>query len=170
MEVLFTPWRYSYLTSPKSETNAECIFCTAAKTGNPRETLTLYRSAEALVMLNRYPYTNGHLMVTPYEHRAGLAAMTAPEREEMISLAAACESVLAETYAPHGFNMGLNLGKSAGAGVEGHAHLHVVPRWNGDTNFLSVVGGTRTIPEELGKTRSRLAPGFAGLPKRGGAA
>jgi ATP adenylyltransferase len=112
-------------------------------------------------VLNRYPYTNGHLMVTPYAHRASLAALTREERMELVETAAVCEEVLRETYRPDGFNMGINIGKSAGAGVQDHVHLHVVPRWSGDVNFLTVVGGARTVPEELAVTRARLAPKLA---------
>lgn len=160
-EVLFTPWRLAYLTTGSGLPAAgRCLFCSLPEQED-REALVVFRGTLCYVVLNRFPYSNGHLMVTPYEHRSGLAAMTSDERRETFDLGAVAEKVLTEAYAPHGMNMGLNLGKSAGAGVVGHVHLHVVPRWDGDTNFLSVTGGTRTVPEDLGATRERLAPLFA---------
>jgi len=160
MEVLFTPWRYSYLTSPKSETNAECIFCTAAKTGNPRETLTLYRSAEALVMLNRYPYTNGHLMVAPIAHQARLFDSTDASLRALIRLTAEAQRILSDVYHPDGFNVGMNFGQIAGAGIADHYHMHIVPRWAGDSNFMTVTARTRLVPEDLGVTFDKLQPYF----------
>ena len=161
MEVLFTPWRYSYLTSPKSETNAECIFCTAAKTGNPRETLTLYRSAEALVMLNRYPYTNGHLMVAPIAHQARLFDSTDASLRALIRLTAEAQRILSDVYHPDGFNVGMNFGAIAGAGVADHYHMHIVPRWAGDSNFMTVTAQTRLVPEDLDVTFDKLRPHFS---------
>ena len=162
-EVLFTPWRLAYLTTgaglPKE---GGCLFC-ALPSAADEESLIVHRTALSYVVLNRYPYSNGHLMVTPFAHRAGLVEMTSEERCEMLDLGAACETVLKKAYAPAGMNMGVNLGKCAGAGVVGHVHLHVVPRWDGDTSFLSVTSGTRTVPEELEQTRARLAPLFAAL-------
>jgi ATP adenylyltransferase len=165
-EVLFTPWRLAYLTSgaglPES---GGCLFCSLPGMDDA-EALVVHRGALCYVVLNRFPYSNGHLMVTPFAHRSGLAGLTPEERREMFDLGAAAETILAEAYAPHGMNMGLNLGKSAGAGVVGHVHLHVVPRWDGDTNFMSVTAGTRTVPEDLVRTRERLAPLFAARAER----
>jgi ATP adenylyltransferase len=160
MEVLFTPWRSAYLAGGGVDPAGECLFCTLQKRGD-EEALIVHRGGAVYVVLNRYPYANGHLMVTPYQHRLSLVAMTPDERREMVDVAAKAEEILTAEYRPHGFNMGMNLGKCAGAGVAGHAHLHVVPRWDGDTNFLTVLGGTRTIPEELPATRRRLAAAFA---------
>jgi len=160
MEVLFTPWRSAYLSAGGIDPAAGCLFCALHKQGD-EDALVVHRGSAVYVVLNRYPYTNGHLMVAPYEHRASLGAMAGGERREMMDVAAAAEQVLSAEYRPEGFNIGLNLGRSAGAGVAGHAHLHVVPRWDGDTNFLTVLGGTRTIPEELPATRRRLAAAFA---------
>ena len=159
MEALFTPWRAAYLTGA-GESVEGCLFCVLAARSDD-EALIVYRGTAVFAALNRYPYTNGHLMLAPFAHRASLSAMSAAERHELADLAAAAEEVLADAYHPHGFNEGLNIGRSAGAGVADHAHLHVVPRWDGDTNFLSVLGGTRTIPEELGATREKLAAAFA---------
>jgi len=165
-EVLFTPWRLAYLEGDASPREG-CLFCELPRQTD-EEALIVFRGRRAYVLLNRYPYTNGHVMVTPYAHHASLAAMPPEERAEMIELAAASEAVLREAYRPHGLNFGINVGKSAGAGIADHAHMHAVPRWDGDTNFLTVLAGTRTVPEELAKTRERLAPLFAGLAKGNG--
>lgn len=159
MEVLFTPWRSAYLSAGGIDAAGECLFCALQRLGD-EDGLVVHRGAADYVVLNRYPYANGHLMIAPFEHRASLSSLSPAERREMMDLAVLAEEILSAEYRPHGFNIGLNLGRSAGAGVAGHAHLHVVPRWDGDTNFLSVLGGTRTIPEELPATRRRLAAAF----------
>jgi len=159
MEALFTPWRAAYLAGDGDAVTG-CLFCVLAGRSD-EDALIVHRGASVFAALNRYPYTNGHLMLAPFAHRASLSAMSAAERHELADLAAAAEEVLAAAYNPHGFNEGLNIGRSAGAGVADHAHLHVVPRWDGDTNFLTVLGGTRTIPEELSATRKKLAAAFA---------
>src|SRR5229473_2538667 len=164
MEVLFTPWRYPYLTSPKSETTG-CIFCIAAQSPNTRETLTLYRSDQALVMLNRYPYTNGHLMVAPIAHEARLFDSTDASLRALIRLTAESQRILSDVYRPDGFNVGMNFGESAGAGITDHYHMHIVPRWSADSNFMTVTAQTRLVPEELGVTFDRLQPHFLELPK-----
>ncbi len=158
-EVLFTPWRLAYLTGTAGPAVGGCLFCGLAKLSDA-EALIVHRGTTMYVILNRFPYTNGHVMVIPYAHRAGLTGMTREERIELVDLGAACETALQAEYHPHGMNFGLNVGRSAGAGIADHAHLHVVPRWDGDTNFLTVTGGTRTVPEELAVTRSRLAARF----------
>ena len=160
MEVLFTPWRYPYLTSPKSETKAECIFCAAAKTKNPRENLTLHRDAEALVMLNRYPYTNGHLMVAPTAHQSRLFDSTDASLRALIRLTAESQRILSDVYHPDGFNIGMNFGQIAGAGIADHYHMHIVPRWTGDSNFMTVTARTRLVPEDLDVTFGKLEPYF----------
>lgn len=159
MEALFTPWRAAYLAGGGVEPGG-CLFCELPR-HDDAEALLVHRGRTVYAVLNRYPYTNGHVLITPFAHREGLADMTPEERHELLDLAARFEAILRDTYRPHGFNAGLNLGRSAGAGIEGHAHLHIVPRWDGDTNFLTVLGGTRTIPEDLPTTRSRLAAAFA---------
>jgi ATP adenylyltransferase len=167
MDHLYTPWRYQFIRAIKA--GAECIFCLAASldkgSGGPqpmtdRDRLVLYRGKHSFIILNRYPYTNGHLMVAPFDHIADLAACSVPLLAEMMESAKQAEIALKETYRPDGFNIGLNLGKSAGAGVEGHLHLHVVPRWIGDANFVSVIGETRLLPEELATTYDKLLPFF----------
>ena len=125
--------------------------------------LILFRGTSCFVILNLFPYNNGHLMVVPNRHLASLAETTPAERGEMIELTRIAELALGEAYAPHGMNMGINLGKPAGAGVPGHLHMHVVPRWNGDTNFMTVVGQTRVLPEELPVTATRLRAIFERL-------
>jgi ATP adenylyltransferase len=160
MEVLFTPWRSAYLAAGGVDPAGECLFCGLPKHPDD-DALIVHRGALVFAVLNRYPYTNGHLMIAPFAHRASLTAMTPEERGQMMGMAARAEEILSSEYRPDGFNIGLNLGKSAGAGVAFHAHLHIVPRWDGDTNFLTVLGGTRMIPEELPATRRRLAAAFA---------
>jgi ATP adenylyltransferase len=165
MEILFTPWRYPYLTSPKSENPGICIFCNAATSKQARETLTLYRSERALVMLNRYPYTNGHLMVAPIAHEAHLFDSSDDSLRALIRLTAESQRILSDVYHPDGFNIGMNFGQVAGAGVADHYHLHVVPRWSGDTNFMTVNAHTRLVPEELHVTFEKLEPHFKQIRK-----
>jgi ATP adenylyltransferase len=160
MQILFTPWRYSYLTSPKSDTPQPCIFCVAADAGDPKQTLTLYRNEQALVMLNRYPYTNGHLMVAPIAHEARLFESTPDSLRGLIRLTAESQRILSDVYHPDGFNVGMNFGQVAGAGVADHYHMHVVPRWGGDSNFMTVTARTRLVPEELETTFDKLRPYF----------
>jgi ATP adenylyltransferase len=156
MDRLWTPWRLAYVTTASKEAPG-CVFCAAQADPGP-ESLVVYRGATCFVILNLYPYNNGHLMVVPARHVGRLAGLTTAELEELMHLTRAVECALDEHYQPHGFNMGLNLGKSAGAGVLDHLHMHVVPRWNGDTNFMTVVGETRVLPETLADTARILAP------------
>jgi len=165
MEILFTPWRYPYLTSPKSENAEGCIFCKAAQSNRARDTLTLYRSNQALVMLNRYPYTNGHLMVAPIAHEARLFDSTDESLRALIRLTAESQRILSDVYHPDGFNVGMNFGHVAGAGVADHYHLHVVPRWSGDSNFMTVTARTRVVPEDLDVTFDKLQPHFKKVRK-----
>jgi ATP adenylyltransferase len=166
METLFTPWRYPYLTTPKSDHPPACIFCAAVGSVDPRETLTLLRTDEALVMLNRYPYTNGHLMVAPVAHESRLYDSTDRSLRALIRLTADAQRVLSDVYRPDGFNVGMNFGSVAGAGVADHYHLHIVPRWNGDSNFMTVTAQTRLVPEELEVTFDKLTPHFHQLQER----
>ena len=159
MNILFTPWRYSYLTAPKDDASG-CIFCNAAAASDRRGTLTLLRSDDALVMLNRYPYTNGHLMVAPIAHEARLFDSADRSLTALIRLTAEAQRILSDVYRPDGFNVGMNFGQVAGAGVADHYHLHIVPRWNGDSNFMTVTARTRLVPEELEATFEKLAPRF----------
>jgi ATP adenylyltransferase len=146
--------------SDTSGPSAGCIFCDALARGDA-EPLFIHRGARAFVILNKYPYNNGHLMVVANRHVGRLAALEAEELAEIMTLTQAAERALEAAYHPHGFNVGLNIGKPAGAGVLDHLHLHVVPRWDGDTNFMSVFGETRVLPEELPATAARLRAAFA---------
>lgn len=148
------------MTSPKSASDAGCIFCIAAASDDTRETLTIYRSEHALVMLNRYPYTNGHLMVAPVAHEARLFDSTDRSLRALIRLTAEAQRILSDVYHPDGFNVGMNFGLVAGAGVADHYHMHIVPRWGGDTNFMTVTARTRLVPEELDATYDKLEPLF----------
>jgi ATP adenylyltransferase len=158
MDRLWTPWRLAYVTDA-SVPSPGCIFCDALERGDA-EPLIVKRGVTAFVILNKFPYNNGHLMVVPNRHVGRLADLEPVETAELMSLVQASERVLESVYHPHGFNIGLNLGKSAGAGVLDHLHVHLVPRWNGDTNFMSVVGETRVLPEELPATVERLRHAF----------
>jgi ATP adenylyltransferase len=159
MESLFAPWRFAYLVG---ETAVEgCVFCNARREdGADERTLVVYRGRHNFVILNLYPYNNGHLMVVPNEHLAYPSQSSPEQRSEMTEISVAGEQVLMESFRPDGLNMGMNLGKAAGAGIESHFHLHMVPRWSGDTNFMTVTAGTRVIPEDLLVTRDRLRAGF----------
>lgn len=138
-----------------------CIFCNLDEPG--REELVLIRGRFAYVILNLFPYNNGHLMVVPSRHVASLEATTVEEREELMRFTRHSEMALTEAYKPQGINIGINLGRPAGAGIVDHLHVHLVPRWNGDTNFMSVIGNVRVLPEDLGATRDRLKPIFERL-------
>jgi len=162
MERLWTPWRLAYVSGGGD--SGGCVFCDACTSGDA-EPLIVFRGAACYVILNLFPYNNAHLLIVPNRHVASLAAASEEERHELISLATVAETAIGEAYAPHGMNMGINLGKPAGAGVPGHLHLHVVPRWNGDTNFMSVIGQTRVLPEELPQTAEKLRPIFERLAR-----
>jgi ATP adenylyltransferase len=158
MDFLWTPWRYRYVTGAGEA--GECVFCAAAKAPSDRDSLVVRRAARNLVILNRFPYTSGHIMVVPYEHVSSLEDLSDEALVEMIRLAREAEKHLRALYRPDGLNFGINLGKSAGAGIVGHVHLHAVPRWTGDTNFMTVVGETRVLPEDLEVTWERLSKAF----------
>jgi ATP adenylyltransferase len=159
MDRLWTPWRLAYVTDSSTTTPA-CIFCAAVEAGD-REPLVVHRGTRAFVILNKFPYNNGHAMVVPVRHTGTLADLDETELLELMMLARETERLLTEVYRPHGFNMGINLGRPAGAGILDHLHLHVVPRWNGDTSFMTVFGETRVLPEELSETARRLREAFA---------
>ena len=163
MERLWSPWRLAYVTGAAGADTPACIFCEAAGTG--RDELVLVRTKLAYVILNRYPYNNGHLMVAPRRHVATLATSTPDELADLMRLTRHAEMALTEAYTPQGINVGINLGRPAGAGIVDHLHVHLVPRWNGDTSFISVIGNTRVLPEELGQTAARLRPIFERLAK-----
>ena len=157
MERLWTPWRLKYVSS--TEVSSGCVFC-GSRTNPESEVLVLHRGLTAFVILNLFPYNSGHLMVVPHRHIATLASASHDELCELMELTRRAEQVLTEVYKPQGINVGMNLGRSAGAGIVDHMHVHVVPRWNGDTNFMSVVGGTRVLPEDLCQSAERMRPAF----------
>ena len=160
MEHLWAPWRFAYVTGAKP--SGGCVFCDAPHPAGD-QSLMLFEGAACYVILNLYPYTNGHLMVVPYRHVASLAGLTPEELNELSLLTQRAEVALTEAYQPQGINVGINLGRSAGAGVLEHIHVHAVPRWDGDTNFMTVVGNLRVLPEELSTSAGRLRPIFSRL-------
>jgi len=160
MERIWSPWRHSYVT--RTEDANACVFCAALSTDSGRQ-LVVHEGALAYVILNLYPYNAGHLMVVPRRHVGTLALLERDELTEMAVLTQLSERVLTEAFNPQGINIGMNLGRPAGAGIVDHLHTHLVPRWNGDTNFMTVVGEVRVLPEELPRTAERLRPLFAKL-------
>lgn len=160
MDYLWTPWRFQYVSA--GARNQECIFCerASADPAGDREHLVLYRGRSNFVMLNLYPYTVGHAMIAPYAHVAELVDVRSEILAEMMTLAQQFQQALKDVYRPEGYNLGLNMGRCAGAGVEHHVHLHILPRWIGDSNFMTVVGETRVEPEDLTSTYDKLAGHF----------
>ncbi len=146
-----------YIESNKAD---GCIFCSALEKEDSAENLIALRGERAFVILNRYPYTSGHLMVVPFDHQANLEQLDPETRAEMMELTTRCMAVLRRIYHPQAYNMGANIGEAAGAGVKSHVHIHIVPRWAGDTNFMSILGETRVLPETLETTYQRVRRGF----------
>lgn len=161
MKHLWSPWRMKYIQ--KNEKEEGCVFCNAQAKTDSAENLIALRGKYAFVILNLYPYTSGHLMVVPFGHIATLEELDPATRAEMMELASQCMSVLRKVYKPQAFNMGANIGEAAGAGVPGHIHVHIVPRWGGDTNFMSTLGETRVLPESIEDTYHRIRAGFEAL-------
>jgi len=161
MDYIWTPWRYQYMAQAAGEKQPDCIFCDAARRNNDAETLIVHRGKKTFVILNRFPYTSGHVMIVPYAHIADLHLCDAEVLGEMMKLAQNVETALRTTYKPDGINLGMNLGRAAGAGVAGHLHMHVLPRWIGDSSFMTVAGETRVIPEDLQTTYQRLSKALA---------
>jgi len=157
MEKLWAPWRMEYILQEKP---GGCIFCDKPRQDRDRDNLILHRGADCFVIMNFYPYNNGHLMVVPYRHTADLAALTAAEQSEMMALLGRCTTILTQQLKPHGFNIGMNLGRTAGAGIDDHLHFHIVPRWNGDTNFMPVTGHTKVLSQGLQESWDSLKPWF----------
>ena len=160
MDYLWTPWRYRYIADPTKDEG--CVFCAALAAKDDAKTLIVFRGHKNFIILNRYPYTSGHVMVVPYVHSADLAACDAETASELMALAQRSQAALEKTYHPQGYNLGMNLGKAAGAGVTHHLHMHVLPRWSGDSNFMTVVGETRVEPEDLDTTYEKLRRALAG--------
>jgi len=164
LERLWAPWRLPYVTRTARGEPDSCIFC---ENNGLNTDLVVFTGPTCFVVLNLYPYNNGHLMVVPNRHVPNLASLTGDEQTELMRLTRHAEIALTEAFSPHGLNVGINLGKSAGAGVADHLHVHLVPRWNGDTNFMTVVGNVRVIPEDLQATKAKLAPLFVRLAQSG---
>jgi ATP adenylyltransferase len=156
MDYLWTPWRYAYITTAtKSEPAGGCIFCELPKLSDP-EAKIVHRGKHCFVILNSFPYTSGHVMIVPFAHLDELSKLPEPAAHEMMGLSQQMERVLRQVYSPDGINLGMNIGRAAGAGVAGHVHMHVLPRWVGDTNFMTVTGETRVLPETLEVTYKRI--------------
>ncbi len=162
MDRLWTPWRYAYIkgASGHQSGDSSCIFCSLRDTSDDDAAFILHRAQHNYIVLNIYPYISGHLLIVPYEHTPDLDAASAETTGELMSLAKTCQTILREVYQPHGFNLGMNIGKAAGAGVADHIHLHIMPRWMGDANFMTTVGETRVIPEDLTATFTKLRGRF----------
>jgi len=158
MDYLFTPWRYSYIQS--SGLPQVCIFCEKAKSQDDAADYIVHRGEHCFIILNAYPYTSGHVMVVPYKHIDELRKLDSDAAREMMSLSQQLETVLRELYKPDGINLGMNIGAAAGAGVAGHIHMHILPRWTADSNFMTVVGETRVLPEDLATTYQRMKAKF----------
>ena len=158
MKQLWSPWRLDYILGPKPDV---CVFCLPTHTDEDEERLVLYRGKWNFVVMNKYPYNNGHLMVTPYRHIMNLCDLPAEEAAELMRLLQSCTAILQQCFSPQGVNIGLNLGEAAGAGIREHMHFHLVPRWNGDSSFMAVFDEVRTMPQHLSCSYAALRPYFA---------
>lgn len=159
MDVLWSPWRYSYIKSAATDSEIRksfCVFCEIQQTDDDASGFILHRAKYNYVVLNVYPYITGHLLIVPYEHVGDLDVAAKEITDEMMDLTKRAQIALREAYQPHGFNLGMNLGRAAGAGIAEHIHLHIMPRWSGDANFVTTVGETRVIPEDLQTTYEKL--------------
>ncbi len=157
---IWAPWRLAYVKDASKDSEQACIFCVKPAEDDDEANLIVHRGDRCFVILNLYPYTNGHLMVAPFEHVGSITALDAETTAEMMALAQRAMSALEERYEPHGYNVGFNQGRVAGAGVEHHIHMHVVPRWGGDTNFMPVLADTRVMPQTLEQTYEALGGAF----------
>jgi len=158
MEILWAPWRMEYVTSGNNK--GECVFCPGEDRSQDEQRLILYIGNLSIILMNRFPYINGHLLIAPLRHVSTLDALSSEEKLDLITQIERSIGVLKKALRPEGFNVGLNLGKAAGAGVEDHIHFHIVPRWIGDTNYMTVFGEVRVIPEHIRKTYQKLLPFF----------
>lgn len=162
MDTLWSPWRYEYIAAGAAEPESQsCIFCKLRDDPDKDEAnFVVHRASHSFIVLNIYPYISGHLLVVPYEHVGQLDAATKETTDELMDLTKRCQTALRDVYQPAGFNIGMNLGRSAGAGIVDHIHIHILPRWVGDTNFMSTVSNTRVIPEDLSTTFEKLRKQF----------
>jgi ATP adenylyltransferase len=161
MDYLWTPWRYQYVSNINGAEG--CPFCIADDAEKDAQRLVVYRGSLHFILLNLYPYTSGHLLISPYAHISDLGNLSLDQLSEMMMLAQRCKSVLERAYRPDGFNIGMNLGRCAGAGVDQHIHMHVVPRWIGDSNFMTIAGETRVLPESLDISYQKIKKSFGSL-------
>jgi ATP adenylyltransferase len=159
MDYLWTPWRYRYVAEVKNLSG--CVFCNAPAANRDEEWLIVQRAVKNYIILNRYPYTAGHVMIVPYAHTADFSGLERDTAAEMMLLTQRVQAAIDDVYHPDGFNLGMNLGRSAGAGIADHLHMHLVPRWTGDTNFMTTVSETRLEPEELSMTYTKLRKALA---------
>lgn len=157
LQTLRAGWRNEYINAPRETSDHDCIFCLYPGRDNDRDDLLLHRGEDCYVLMNRYPYTTAHLMVIPYLHTNRLSDLPSSTTAEMMQLCSKTTEVLNDVYHPNGFNIGMNIGEAGGAGIAEHLHLHIVPRWNGDTNFISIFAETRVLPETLLSTYDKLA-------------
>lgn len=154
MHILWAPWRFKYIENVNNKDR--CIFCEKSKEEPSVKNLVLYKLKHAFIILNLFPYNTGHLMVAPYRHTSKISDLNSDEWIDIIKLLDLSVNILEDVYKPHGFNIGMNLGRVAGAGIEDHIHIHVVPRWSGDTNFMPIISNTKVIPESLEDTYNKL--------------
>lgn len=166
MDRLFSPWRSKYIetfkgTGPKEENL--CVFCSALENNNDEERLIVHRGKLAFIIMNLYPYNSGHLMIVPNRHTADFSSLTAEENAECLKLLQRSQTALAELSHPHGYNIGMNLGKAGGAGIDDHLHWHIVPRWNGDTNFMPIIADVKMVSEDMVKQWEQLSKYFESL-------
>ncbi len=160
MDILWAPWRMEYIISAKDSTSDVCIFCSRVEQKSDKKNLILFRSKYSFVIMNRFPYNNGHLMVVPYRHSGDIRSLEPDESRDLFHLIQLSTTALEQVMQPHGFNIGMNLGRVAGAGVEDHLHFHIVPRWNGDTNFMPVINNTKVVSEALEKSYDKLLKAY----------
>lgn len=156
-DILYSPWRLKYILSEK---NDKCIFCLRPSAENDARHFILHRTKHSFVIMNMYPYNNGHLMAVPFKHVSSLSDLTKDEIDDLFETVQLCEKVLRANYSPEGLNIGINLGRAAGAGIDTHLHVHIIPRWSGDVNFMTAVNGTRVIPESFERAYSQLKKQF----------
>jgi ATP adenylyltransferase len=159
-ERIWAPWRLAYVKDASKDVEEGCIFCAKPAEEDDEANLIVHRGERCFVILNLFPYTNGHLMITPYEHSSSIADLDRDTMAEMMALSQQAIGILDDAYAPHGYNLGFNQGRVAGAGVEHHIHMHVVPRWGGDTNFMPVLADTRVMPQTLEQSYAALKGAF----------
>jgi ATP adenylyltransferase len=158
MDYLFTPWRYAFVTT--ADKSPDCLFCGLLRRNDDPRSFIVHRAEHSFIVLNAFPYTSGHVMIVPYEHTDQLQKLSSPAANEIMQLTQKMEGILRELYRPDGVNLGMNIGKAAGAGIAGHIHMHVLPRWVADANFMTVVGETRVLPEDLQTTYKRMREKF----------